>query len=114
MQIQSGTFIKSGGSGHPNHTSFRRIWGSDTPEQLCQFGIKHAEYRKQAVTIFVEFEGPFTAQRSSETCLIQNRQYSVGCSERESMRMIQRQPILFPVQNSEILVLLSSLSRKVL
>ena len=64
-QIQSGTFMKANENGYPNHISFRRIWGSDAPGQLCLFGIKHAEYKKQAV--FGEFEGPSTAQRSSET-----------------------------------------------
>lgn len=43
--------------------------GSDTPGQLCQFGIKHVECEEQAVFIFGEFEGLLTAQRSSKTRL---------------------------------------------
>lgn len=67
LQIQGGTFVKSYENGQANNMSFRRIWGSDTPWQFCEFDTKHSEIKNKAVFIFEEVEGPFTAQKSGET-----------------------------------------------
>lgn len=125
LQIQGGTSVKSYENGQANSMSFMRIWGSDTPWQLFQFGIKHSEIKSKAVFIFGEVEGPFTAQKSGETHVF-NTEHGIasrlflwsmywlflGFFERESMHMIQRKHIFFLVQNTEILVLFSSLSCK--
>lgn len=67
LQIRGGTSVKSYENGQANDMSFRRIWGSDTLWQFCQFGIKHSEIKSKAVFTFGEVEGPFTAQKCDET-----------------------------------------------
>lgn len=66
LQIHGGTSVKSYENGQANNMSFRRIWGSDMPWQLFQFGIKHLEIKSKAVFIFRKVEAPFTAQKSGE------------------------------------------------